>query len=75
MVVSLLTGCWAALERPNIGWRIRTETTTRVWSAAQRTAAPISRYSAAVRTFVGGAGAEEVFGKKTVGGTIARPWV
>ena len=72
MIVSLLTGCWAALEPPNIGWRIRTETTTRVWSAAQRTAAPIFRHSAAVRRFVGSAGAEEVFCEKTVEGTIAR---
>ena len=64
----------ATLERPATGWRIRTETSTWVWSEREN-GAPVFRYSASVRTFVGTKGSEKPFEEKTVEGTIKRSWI
>jgi hypothetical protein len=64
----------ATLERPSTGWRIRTETSTWVWSEREN-GAPVFRYSASVRTFTGAKGAEQPFEEKTVEGTIKRTWI
>ena len=67
------TSSSATLERPNTGWRARSETTTKVWSELNEVGEPVFRYTATVRAFVGPN--DEPFQEKTVEGTIKRDWI
>jgi hypothetical protein len=74
-----MTGCTSntsILERPNEGWRIRTETTTEIWSERDETGEYVFRYEATVQTFIGDdQGNDEPFEEKTVEGSVPRLWV
>ncbi len=63
----------ATLERPDTGFRARSETSTRVWSELNDASEPVFRYTATVRAFVGPN--DEPFEEKTVEGTIKRDWI
>jgi hypothetical protein len=63
----------ATLERPDTGWRARSETSTRVWSELNDAGDPAFRYTATVRAFVGND--NQPFEEKTVEGTIKREWI
>jgi predicted acyl esterase len=64
------------LERPELGWRTRAETTTNVWSEAGGADGFVFRYRATVKTFIGDAtGKDQPFAEKTVTGEIARSWI
>jgi hypothetical protein len=63
----------ATLERPDTDWRARSETSTRVWSELNDKGAPVFRYAATVRAFVGPN--DEPFEEKTVEGMIKREWI
>ena len=63
----------ATLERPDTGWRARSETSTRVWSELNDAGEPVFRYTATVRAFVGND--NQPFEEKTVEGTIKREWI
>lgn len=64
------------LERPEAGFRARSETSTRVWSEADGAGGYLFRYRASVQTFVLGAGGEdEPFAEKTVSGEFPRSWI
>jgi hypothetical protein len=58
------------LERSDLGWRTRSETTTNVWSESY-----LFRYLAMIKTFTGPEGADQPFAEKTVHGEIARSWI
>jgi hypothetical protein len=67
------TSSAATLERPDTGWRARSETTTRVWSELDVSGAAVFRYTATVRAFVGSD--DQPFAEKSVQGTIKRDWI
>jgi len=70
------TSSTSILERPHAGWRTRAETTTRIWSEQTGNGTCAFRYTASVRTFIGGErGGDRPFERKTVDGTIARSWI
>jgi hypothetical protein len=63
------------LERPEMGFRARSETTTTIWSEAAGDGY-VFRYLARVKTFIAGAtGEDQPFEEKTVEGTIVRSWI
>ncbi len=65
----------ALFERPDVGWRARSETTTRVWSEAAA-GGYVFRYRAMAKTFVGdGKGQEQPFAERSVEGIIERTWI
>ncbi len=66
------TSSAATLERPDSGWRARSETTTRVWTELNDAGEPVFRYTATVRAFVGSD--DKPFAEKSVEGTIKREW-
>jgi uncharacterized protein with LGFP repeats len=63
----------ATLERPDTGFRARSETSTRVWSELNDASEPVFRYTATVRAFVGND--DQPFEEKSVEGTIKRDWI
>lgn len=63
----------ATLERPDTGFRARSETSTRVWGELNDAGEPVFRYTATVRAFVGND--NQPFEEKTVEGTIKREWI
>jgi uncharacterized protein len=64
------------LERPDIGFRARSETTTSILSEAGEAGGYVFRYLATVKTFIAGAtGEDQPFEEKTVEGVIARSWI
>lgn len=64
------------LERPDIGWRARSDTTTKIWSEAGGEDGYVFRYLATVNTFIGQTPSEDrPFQTKTVEGVIARTWI
>jgi hypothetical protein len=66
----------SAFERADIGWRVRSETATSVWSEADGKGGYVFRYLATAKTFIGGPeGADQPFAEKTVEGVIARSWI
>ena len=67
------TSSSATLERPDTGWRARSETTTRVWTELDDAGEPQFRYTATVRAFVGSD--DQPFAEKSVEGTIKREWI
>jgi hypothetical protein len=67
------TSSSATLERPDAGWRARSETSTRVWSELNEAGEPVFRYTATVKSFVGPN--DQPFEEKTVEGTIKRDWI
>jgi predicted acyl esterase len=74
-----LTGYTASttiMERPDQGFRARSETTTSVWSEASDSGY-VFRYRATIKAFIGGQAASEdqPFQTKTVEGVIARTWI
>jgi predicted acyl esterase len=70
------TNSTSILERPSEGWRIRTETTTEVWSERGETDQYVLRYVATVQTFIGDdQGEDQPFEEKTVEGSVPRLWV
>ena len=70
------TSSTSILERPSEGWRIRTETTTEVWSERDETGGYVFKYEATVRTFIGDdQGKDQPFEEKTVEGSVPRSWV
>lgn len=69
------TSCDTVLERPSEGWRVRAETSARVWTERDGTGGFQFRYAAAVQTFTGPAQHETPFEKRTVEGSIPRKWV
>jgi uncharacterized protein len=74
----LLTGFTksaSTFERKDIGWRARSETTTKVWSEADGKGGYLFRYLATVKAFTGPEGKDQLFAEKTVHGEIARSWI
>jgi hypothetical protein len=67
------TSSAATLERPDTGWRARSETTTRAWTVLDDGGAAVFRHTATVRAFV--ASDDQPFAEKSVTGTIKRDWV
>jgi uncharacterized protein len=65
------TSSSATLERPDTGWRARSETTTRVWTELDDAGEPQFRYTATVRAFSD----DQPFAEKSVEGTIKRDWI
>jgi len=63
------------LERSDLGWRTRSETTTNVWSEADGKGGHLYPYLATVKTFIGPEGKDQHFAEKTVHGEIARSWI
>jgi uncharacterized protein len=63
------------LERPEQGFRARSETTTKVWSETDGAAGFQFRYLATVKTFIGDSGTDRPFAEKPVAGEIARSWI
>jgi hypothetical protein len=63
------------LERSDLGWRTRSETTTNVWSEANGKGGYLYPYLATVKTFIGPEGKDQPFAEKTVHGEIARSWI
>jgi hypothetical protein len=63
------------LERSDLGWRTRSETTTNVWSEADGKGGYLYPYLATVKTFIGPEGKDQPFAEKTVHGEIARSWI
>jgi hypothetical protein len=64
------------LERPEQGFRARSETTTNVWSETDGAGGYVFRYRASVKAFIGDAtGTDRPFAEKTVAGEIARAWI
>jgi hypothetical protein len=64
------------LERPELGFRARAETTTNVWSEYDGADGFVFRYRATVKTFTAGPeGADQPFAEKTVTGEILRSWI
>ena len=64
------------LERPEQGFRARSETTTNVWSETDGEDGFVFRYRATVKTFIGDStGTDRPFAEKTVSGEIARSWI
>jgi hypothetical protein len=63
------------LERSDLGWRTRSETTTNVWSETDGKGGYLFRYLAMIKTFTGPEGADQPFAEKTVHGDIARSWI
>jgi len=66
-------GVRALPQRPDTGWRARSETSTRVWSELNDAGEPVFRYTATVRAFVGND--NQPFEEKTVEGTTKREWI
>lgn len=61
----------ATMARPNLGWRVRTLATTRVWSEPAPAGRRVFKYKAEIQAFVGGEdGAELPFEQRTVEGAI-----
>lgn len=68
----------ATLEREGAGgsWRVKCETTTRMWTEKDQTGACHFKYMATLQTFLANdQGAFEPFEEKTVEGSIPRLWV
>ena len=63
------------LERSDLGWRTRSETTTNVWSEANGKGGYPYPYLATVKTFIGPEEKDQPFAEKTVHGEIARSWI
>ena len=63
------------LERPEQGWRTRSETMTKVWSEMDGKGAYLFRYLATIKTFTGPEKKDQPFAEKTVHGEIARSWI
>ncbi len=64
------------MERPEQGFRARSETTTNVWSEASDLGGYVFRYKATLKTFIGQTPSEDQpFQTKTVEGVIARSWI
>jgi hypothetical protein len=64
------------LERPEQGFRARSETTTKVWSETDGAGGFQFRYLATVKTFTGDPeGNYRPFAEKSVTGEIARSWI
>ncbi len=60
-------------ERPDQGFKARSETTTNVWSEANGSGGYVFRYLATIKAFIGQSGTEDQpFQTKTVEGVIAR---
>lgn len=70
------TSSTTILERPEQGFRARSETTTSVWSETEPEGGYVLRYRATVKTFSGREPSEDQpFRTKTVEGVIARTWI
>jgi hypothetical protein len=70
------TASTTIMERPDQGFRARSETTTEVWSEASGTGGYVFRYRATVKTFIGQTPSEDQpFRTKAVEGVIARTWI
>jgi predicted acyl esterase len=67
------TSSAATLERPDTGWRARSETTTRVWSEPDASGAAVFHYTATARAFVGSE--DRPLAEKSVQGTIKQDWI
>ncbi len=64
------------LERPDISWRARSETTTNIWSEAAEDGGFAFHYLATVKTLsANSTGEDQPFETKTVEGVIARSWI
>ena len=64
------------LERPEAGFRARSETSTNIWSETDGAGGYVFRYRATVKTFTGGPeGTDRPFAEKTVTGEIPRSWI
>jgi hypothetical protein len=64
------------LERPEAGFRARSETSTNIWSETDGAGGYVFRYRARVKTFTGGPeGTDRPFAEKTVTGEIPRSWI
>jgi predicted acyl esterase len=64
------------LERPEQGFRARSETTTKVWSETDGTGRFQFRYLATVKAFIGDStGNYRPFAEKSVSGEIPRSWI
>jgi hypothetical protein len=70
-----LTKSTTILERSDLGWRTRSETTTNVWSEADGKGGYLYRYLATVKTFIGPEGKDQPVAEKTVHVEIARSWI
>ncbi|HMK40442.1 MAG TPA: CocE/NonD family hydrolase [Methyloceanibacter sp.] len=70
------TSSTAIFERPDQGFRARSETTTDVWSEENDTGGYVFRYRATIKAFIGqGPTEDQPFRTKTVEGVIARSWI
>jgi putative CocE/NonD family hydrolase len=66
----------SVFERPHAGWRVRVETTSRLWNEKQPDGTAVFRYTATIRAFVADpAGADQPFEARSVEGTIPRRWI
>ena len=63
------------LERSDLGWWTRSETTTNVWSETDGKGGYLFRYLATINTFTGPEGADQPFAEKRVHGDIVRSWI
>jgi predicted acyl esterase len=70
------TSSTTIFERPDQGFRARSETTTDVWSEENDTGGYVFRYRATIKAFIGqGPTEDQPFQTKTVEGVIARSWI
>lgn len=72
--VICFTSCETIMERPEKNWRVRSETTTKIWSEQDDAGQCRLKYRATAKAFVG-PGRGELLEKKTVTGSVPRKWV
>jgi hypothetical protein len=70
------TSSSSTFERPHAGWRVRAQTTTRLWNERAPGGEVLFRYEATIQTFIGAKdGEEQSFEDRTVSGSLPRRWV
>ena len=70
------TSSTTIFERPDQGFRARSETMTDVWSEETDTGGYVFRYRATIKAFIGqGPTEDQPFQTKTVEGVIERSWI
>lgn len=63
-------------ERPGSGWKVKAETTSRVWTEEQAPGEYVFKYAASVHTFISDEqGKDQPFEQKNMEGWIPRQWV
>ncbi len=66
----------SVFERPGAGWKVKAETTSKVWSEEKTAGEYVFKYTATVETFIAGEqGQDQPFEYKKMEGSIPRLWV